>query len=436
MKDKNPEFNTRVRYLQCIIITCLFLSSIATAQYPGINDSIAKYRKGEITIKAKRGSQVNVEQLKHKFWFGCAIPNSLVRGMSPENLQKFKERFLENFNAGATENALKWMIMEPQKDKVNYTVVDSILAWTEKNHIPLRGHNLFWGIVRSPNTGQQYVQQWVMDLSNDELKQRIIDRAETIAARYKGRFAEYDLNNEMIHGNYYEERLGPGITMLMAKSVLKADPDAKLFVNDYDVLITGSPLGIGLPEYMAHIRNLLKQGIPISGIGAQGHSSLETFDRKVLQNALDSLAVFKLPIRITEFNMPGMRSKLRQSQLTPEQEESKAKEIVDYYRICFAHPAVTGILMWGFWEGANWIPSASLYKRDWTPTPSAVAYKNLIFNEWWTNASGTTNKKGLFVTRVFYGTYRITVNGIPREVDFSKAKGNVVIDFRKGKQKI
>ncbi len=436
MRDNNPGAGKCGIYLPGILITGLFISSIATAQYPGINDSIAKYRKGEITIKAKRGSQVNVEQLKHEFWFGCAIPNSLVRGMSPENLQKFKERFLENFNAGATENALKWMIMEPQKDKVNYTVVDSILAWTEKNHIPLRGHNLFWGIVRSPNTGQQYVQQWVMDLSNDELKQRIIDRAETIAARYKGRFAEYDLNNEMIHGNYYEERLGPGITMLMAKSVLKADPDAKLFVNDYDVLITGSPLGIGLPEYMAHIRNLLKQGIPISGIGAQGHSSLETFDRKVLQNALDSLAVFKLPIRITEFNMPGMRSKLRQSQLTPEQEESKAKEIVDYYRICFAHPAVTGILMWGFWEGANWIPSASLYKRDWTPTPSAVAYKNLIFNEWWTNASGTTNKKGLFVTRAFYGTYRITVNGIPREVDFSKAKGNVVIDFRKGKQKI
>ena len=37
-------------------------------------------------------------------------------------------------------------------------------------------------------------------------------RAETVTACYRGRFAEYDLNNEMIHGNYYEERLGPDVT--------------------------------------------------------------------------------------------------------------------------------------------------------------------------------------------------------------------------------
>jgi hypothetical protein len=57
----------------------------------------------------------------------------------------------------------------------------------------------------------------------------------------------------------------------------------------------------------------------------------------------------------------------RRLKMTPEQEEAKAREIVDYYTICFAEPAVHGILMWGFWEGANWIPASSLYKRDWTP---------------------------------------------------------------------
>lgn len=401
------------------------------AQYPGINDSIAKYRKGELVVKAKRGSQVTVEQLNHEFWFGCAIPNSLAGSMSKNDLKQFREKFLENFNAAATENALKWMIMEPRKDQVNYTVVDSILKWTNENNIPLRGHNLFWGIVRSPNTGQQYVQQWVMDLNDNELRQRIKERAEYITKRYKGRFAEYDLNNEMIHGNYYEDRLGPEITRLMVQWAHDGDPEAKLFVNDYDVLISDSPLGIGLPEYMAHIRKLLKQGIPMAGIGAQGHSHLETFDRQVLRDALDSLALFKLPIRITEFNMPGMRSIYKQQQLSPEQEESKAKEIVDYYRICFAHPAVEGILMWGFWEGANWIPSSSLYKRDWSPTPSAEAYKNLVFKEWWTKESGVAGRKGLYSVPAFFGKYRVTVNGISKEVDLNRANGRVTADFRK-----
>ena len=56
-----------------------------------------------------------------------------------------------------------------------------------------------------------------------------------LTARYRGQFAEYDLNNEMIHGNYYEQRLGPGITKEMALWVKDGDPNAKLFVNDYDI---------------------------------------------------------------------------------------------------------------------------------------------------------------------------------------------------------
>ena len=431
MKNLNPSIKVLIISFLTLILVGFTCSPEIKAQFPGINDSIAKYRKGQLIVKAKQGSQVTVEQMRHEFWFGCAIPNSLAGGMSPNNLMQFKEKFLENFNAGVTENALKWMIMEPQKDQVNYAVIDSILSWTEKNHIPLRGHNLFWGIFKSPNTGQQYVQNWVASLSDAELKQRIKERAETITKRYKGRFAEYDLNNEMIHGNYYEDRLGPDITKLMFQWAHNGDPDAKLDLNDYDVLINDSPLGIGLPEYMAHIRKLLKQGIPIAGIGAQGHSSLETFDRQVLRNALDSLAVFKIPIRITEFNMPGMRSKYRSLQLTPEQEESKAKEIVDFYKICFAHPAVQGILMWGFWEGANWIPSSSLYKQDWSPTPAAEAYHNLIYKEWWTKESGVTGRNGEFSTQAFFGKYKVTVNGVTKETDLTKAKGNVIVDFTK-----
>jgi hypothetical protein len=39
--------------------------------------------------------------------FVLKIPNSLAGGMLKDNLQKFKEKFLENFNSAVTENALK-----------------------------------------------------------------------------------------------------------------------------------------------------------------------------------------------------------------------------------------------------------------------------------------------------------------------------------------
>lgn len=391
------------------------------AQYPGINNDIARLRKGELIIKAKPGDKIVIEQLTHEFWFGCAITNGIAGDrMSAEDKRQYKEKFLENFNSAVTENAVKWIDMERVRGEVNYATVDGILKWTEENNIPLRGHNIFWGI---PNR----VQPWLKEMDDIELSKALRNRAETLAAHYKGRFAEYDLNNEMIHGNYYEDRFGPGITKQMAEWVYNSDPDAKLFLNDYDIL-TGNKL----TEYMAQIRTLLKQGVPVAGIGVQGHLHAESFDRTQLRNALDSLSIFKLPIRITEFNMPGQRSKFlkdTKQEMTPLEEEQKAKDIVDYYSICFAHAQVEGILMWGFWAGANWIPASSLYRRDWSPTPAAEAYKNLIFKEWWTKESGAADKNGTYSTMAFYGKYKITVNGISKETFLSKAEGRVVIDF-------
>jgi endo-1,4-beta-xylanase len=416
--------------LQRVILNILFISllhllfpPVLIAQYPGVDESIERYRKGEIIVKATPGTKVNIEQLTHEFWFGCAITNSIAGGWMPENdLKLYKEKFLQNFNSAVTENAVKWYSMEPRKGEVNYAIIDEILKWTEENHIPLRGHNLFWGISK-------FVQEWIKELDDDELRERIKERAETLTAKYTGRFAEYDLNNEMIHGNYYEERLGPEITKLMAQWALEGDPGAKLFVNDYEILT-----GRRLTDYMAHIRNLLKQGIPIAGIGVQGHSHGETFDREQMKMALDSLAKFNLPVRITEFNMPGQHSKYynnRNIVLTREEEELKARELADFYRLCFAHPAVEGILMWGFWEGANWIPASSLYKRNWSPTPAAEAYRNLLFKEWWTKESGNTDQNGILSTRAFFGKYRITVNGISKEIELNKQKGTSTVDFNK-----
>ena len=405
----------------------LFISSSFTievnAQYDGINEDIAKHRKGTLIIQAKRGDKVEVEQLSHEFWFGAAISNGFGTGSMSENDRKqYEEKFLMNFNSAVTENAVKWGNMEPQKGQVNYGAVDGILNWCEQHHIPLRGHNLFWGIPK-------FVQPWLKEMNDEELRKTLQDRAETVTRKYKGRFVEYDLNNEMVHGNYYEDRLGPEITKLMADWAHQGDPEAKLFLNDYDILT-----GKKLPEYMAQIRTLLKQGVPIAGIGVQGHLHSDTFDRQELRRSLDSLAIFKLPIRITEFNMPGQRSKYLTEKIltmTPEEETQNAKELVDYYRICFAHPAVDGMIMWGFWAGANWIPASSLYRRDWSISQTGEAYRKLIFNEWWTKASQTAGKDGVVSVPAFYGRYKITVNGKSREVVLTKKEGKTMVDVQK-----
>jgi len=381
-----------------------------------LDASIAKLRMGTLVIDASAGAKVSGEQVRHEFWFGATRPTGVFTGRTnPEDIAKFKEIFTSHFNAAVIEGAFKWHEMEQERGQVNYAVVDRVLAWADQQGIPVRGHCIFWGV---PNR----VQDWVKALSDDELRLTIQQRARAIGARYRDRFAEYDLNNEMIHANYYEQRLGPEFIKQMALWVKDGDANAKLFVNDYDILT-----GKRLDDYVKHIRGLLDMGTPIAGIGVQGHLHADTFDAAALQSALDELAKFHLPIRVTEFNMPGQRSRYytgdRKAQLTPEEERSKAENLHQYFRICFAHPAVTGIMMWGFWEGANWIPQSSLYKRDWTPTPAAEVYRDLVMKQWWTRWTGTAGAEGKVTVRAFYGRHRVTVNGKEMLVDLKKTDG-------------
>lgn len=384
--------------------------------------SIRRVRMGTLVVQAAPGAEVRVEQLRHEFWFGAALASHVFGGrLDDENSVQYKRVFLENFNAAVTENALKWHAMERRQGEVDYATVDAILQWTQEHDIPLRGHNVFWGV---PNM----VQPWLKALDNDALRQTVKARAQDIARRYRGRFAEYDLNNEMLHGNLYEQRLGPNITGDMAAWMRQEDPQAVLYLNDYDILT-----GRRLEDYVAQIRTLLDQGVPIGGIGVQGHLHGDSFDPAALQHALDGLAQFKLPVRVTEFNFPGQRSKYygqREARLTDEEEQAKAKGLTDYYRICFAHPAVEGILMWGFWEGANWIPVSSLYRRDWSPTPAAQAYRDLIFKQWWTTWRGPADAQGRCEVRAFFGKYRVTAGDKVAVVNLKRAERTKTVSFR------
>lgn len=405
-----------------VLLVSALLACHAYGQDPSLDQKIQQHRVGTLIVQAEPGSAVRVEQLRHEFWFGAALSSAPFGGwMQSEDERRYKEIFLANFNAAVTENAVKWHDMERRQGEVNYRIVDAILAWTTEHDIPLRGHCVFWGI---PNR----VQGWLKEMDDEALRQALKDRALTMAERYKGRFAEFDLNNEMIHGNYYARRLGPGITKEMAQWFKQGDPDATLFFNDYDILT-----GNRLDDYVKFIRDRLDEGVPMDGIGVQGHLHGDGFDPKALQDSLDELAKIGLPIRITEFNMPGQRSRVygkRDIKLTPEQEQGKAKALTEYYRICFAHPAVEGILMWGFWEGANWIPQSSLYRRDWTPTPAAQAYRDLVFKRWWTRYVGKANTQGQCQVRAFYGKHRVVVDGQEKTIDLKKARGTATVSFK------
>lgn len=369
--------------------------SFIQANQLGLAKQITQTRTGNIVIEVVNsqqqtipGVEVKIEQVTHEFEFGTALSTQIFsQGADPNDRDRYLHLARQLFNTTVHENALKWDAMEPQRGQLSYADADRILSWSEAHSLPLRGHTIFWEV-------EQWNPAWLKSLSKQDLQIAVERRATEICGRYRGRIREYDVLNEMLHGDFFRQRLGADIVKTMFQRCHAADPGAVLYVNDYDILN-----GKRLDDYVRQIRSLLAQGVPVGGIGIQAHILKETIAPAQIQHSLDTLAQFNLPIKITEFS----------TQTDTEQEQ--AKNLLNVYQIAFAHPQVKGILMWGFWEKAHWVPQAAIFDKNFRPKLAAKVYQDLVFRQWWTRSSGNTNRNGQFSTRAFFGQYRVTVKG-------------------------
>lgn len=357
---------------------------------------IRELRMGKVVVKTKPGADVAVQQIRHEFLFGTAIPDALAEkdpdAMTEQNRKVFLKILGENFNYAVHENALKWYDCEKTDGVVDYSTADRIWELCQELDIPMRGHCIFW-------EKDEFNMPWVKQMDNERLRAAIGRRAIGVTKHFKGRIEEFDLNNEMINGEFFRRRLGYGIINEMAWMAKAGNPDAVLYVNDYGILYDS---GLNLNSYIVQIEHLLASGVPIGGIGCQGHSGAlhqPGLSAEHVQDALDRLSVFHLPIKITECLFDF------------DDEQTQADELRKIFPIYFAYPSIEAIVMWGFWAGAHWRPWSALWREDWTPTPQGLAFRDLVYNQWWTQTSGKANAAGIFQTKAFYGDYLVTSEG-------------------------
>jgi endo-1,4-beta-xylanase len=419
----------KIKLISLIMVICIFTANVCFAEDDvaakitdeAIDARIAEIRMGDITVRTSPGADVKIEQVRHEFLFGTAITDNLAEksgnAMSDKDRKMFLEILEENFNYAVHENALKWYDTEVEYEKVDYYLADRIYELCKERNIPMRGHCIFWA-------KDKYIMPWLKELDADELRSAVIRRAIDVTKHFKSRIEEFDLNNEMINGDFFRRRLGYGVINEMAFAAKAGNPNVKLYVNDYGILVEN---GFNKSSYITQIENLLANGVSIDGIGCQAH--FVTSDKndstgravttsKHVQKTLDELSKFGLPIKITE------------CLVSADTEEGKAEELRRFFRLCFAHPSVEAIIMWGFWEVGHWVPESAMWKKDWTPTPQALAYRDLVFNKWWTKSSGEADNRGVFKTRAFYGDYLITSGGETKKVTLSEKDKSIEVSFK------
>ena len=144
------------------------------------------------------GVQIECRQMRPAFPFGAAMSREVLTNPRYQNF------FRSHFNWAVFNNESKWYANEPARGQVSYADADRMLAWCQTNHILVRGHNLFW----SPEKWQP---RWVAGLGSNDLRQAVEGRLESATTHFRGRFQQWDVNNEMLHGGFFRDRLGEAI---------------------------------------------------------------------------------------------------------------------------------------------------------------------------------------------------------------------------------
>ncbi len=382
------------------------------------NESIETLRKRTVTLRlvdgageALPGERVMVRQVRPEFAFGAALTH---RFLDDPPYQEFVK---SRFNWAVFGNESKWYANERERGVETYAHADALLDWCEANGLEVRGHTVFW-------EPERWQPKWVKGLEGEELRAAVKRRLESAVSHFRGRFRHWDVNNEMLHGSFFKDGLGKDIWPWMFKRTHELDPEALLFVNEFNILSVDQCCEqVELEEYIRQIRWLRAQGAPIHGIGIQGHIWHDDILSRpeALRERLDTLATLGLPIWITEYDS------------AEEDEEVNADRLEVVYRTAFSHPAVEGVLAWVVWAGDSWRgPNAAWAREDWTLTASGERFDRLRA-EWSTSLEGTTDENGQLPLRGFCGDYelsRASGENAPRTFTISCGDGSDTITVR------
>jgi GH35 family endo-1,4-beta-xylanase len=193
--------------------------------------------------------------------------------------------------------------------------------------------------------------------------------------------------------------LGKEVMVEWFKLARRADPDCKLFLNDYGILEGGGTDRAHQDHFHHTIRWLIQHGAPIDGVGIQSHFGLCITPPIQMLSILDRFSEFGLPIESTEVS------------LNVADRELQADFMRDYLTAVFSHPNVHGIMLWGFWEGRHWRPDAALYDNNWRLRPHGQVWIDMVHGQWKTDLTSLTDQAGQTLIRGFLGEYELTATG-------------------------
>ncbi|RYP61952.1 hypothetical protein DL769_007493 [Monosporascus sp. CRB-8-3] len=290
---------------------------------------------------------------KGKLYFGTAADSGTL------NKRENAAIINSDFGQLTPENSMKWDAIEPTRGGFNFAGADALIAYAQQNGKTVRGHTLLW---------HEQLPSYMDSITDkDELTSVLQNHISTIVGRYKGKIRAWDVVNEVFKedGTLRDQSvffrvLGEDYVRIAFEAARAADPDAKLYINEFHLESgTSKKVTVGMA---AHVKKWLAEGIPIDGIGLQGHLGGANPDAKGMRAGLEVLAETGVSeLAITELDIVN----------------APASEYAAVVEACLEVEPCVGITTWGISDVDSWQSQSSplLFDANFQPKP---AYDSII----------------------------------------------------------
>lgn len=301
-----------------------------------------------------------------------------------------QELIIKEFNSVTAENAMKPGVVHPAEGVWNFGLADSIADFCRQNGIKMRGHTLVW---HSQFADWMFVDKKGEPVSKEVFYDRLRDHIHTVVNRYKDVVYAWDVVNEAMSDGgrnpnpYRDSRLyqlcGDEFIAKAFEYAHEADPEALLFYNDYNTTS---------PRKRDNIYNMVKKmqqaGVPITGIGMQGHYNVYGPSEEDVDAALTKFSDLVDHINITELDvrcndeMGGQLNFSRgQSRPLPTYLNTLQEDQYDrLFKVFRKHrDVIDNVTFWNLCDGDSWLGVNNhplLFDESLKPKKAYYAVKN------------------------------------------------------------
>lgn len=263
------------------------------------------------------------------------------------------------FNMMVAENEMKMDALQPSRGQFSFGSADNLVSFAQRNSMAIRGHCLVWHQQQPTwlsSDGKKNDMNWTRQQALDLMK----DHITKVMQHFKGKVTEWDVVNECLDDDQSIIRTNPeGYTLrptVWQRAIgddyidsafvyaHRADPDAVLYLNDYDVEHQGKAKAVAFYNLAMRLKS---HDIPIDGVGLQCHFSV---------GEVDSV---KLDATVKRFGQDGMKCIITELDMgVPSTSTADLEEQARLYRvitdIVLKNDNCPSMVIWGVKDNDSW----------------------------------------------------------------------------------